>query len=85
MKKKWWIGVMLAGGLALNPLAGGLPVSTKVVEASSDSLIFQKQFKVSDLVNGKVLQQNPKVVVTSVGGGPVRSIDPYLYVLEYVG
>lgn len=83
MKNRLWLPVLLAAGLlTVSPVA--ILGSPSVVQAEQTDIFFSKQFNPADLVNGKVLQQNPYVVVSTPTG---KDNDPgdYLYVLEYVG
>lgn len=51
-------------------------------------IFYNKQFPISELKNGTVLQKSPYVIVSTVDGANPSKTDPpmsYVYVLEYVG
>lgn len=82
MKKRHITGMLLAGILLANPIVPLM--ETSAVHAATTGAFEQTKYNVSDLVNGKILQDNPRVVVSSVSGGAIGS-DPYCFVMEYVG
>ena len=61
-----------------------LATATQWYSDPSDKF-YDKSFPVSDLkINGYVIQNNPRVVVSAIDGVSSKG-DPYVYVLEYVG
>lgn len=80
-----WVGNNVIQDPPSGPIYDYSPLATATQWYNDPSDVFyNKQFPVSELKNGTVLQQNPYVIVTTTDGKNTNNMS-YVYVLEYVG